>query len=182
MASALLDPKNRSIFTYNRVILFNYDVQAKKPFCSYNRNIFSEKEIPTTWFSGPLTPAHRKKVISLSSLGGGRFSVYGKIEAGTCNTRWEKIEKDLNETFQEFLDQDFRIEEAYGHMISARPSKVLSGWTFESKPKPLRSSRTAGEYRETEVIIIDVTLQTNLKSNHLWIYAYFHRKFLLLFF
>ena len=36
-------------------------------------------------------------------------------------------------------------------MISARPSKVLSGWTYESKPKPLRSPRTAGEYRETDV-------------------------------
>lgn len=70
---------------------------------------------------------------------------------GTCNKRREDIEKDLNELFQEFMDQEFSIEEAYSHMICARPSKVLSGWTFESKPKPLRSSRTAGEFRETEV-------------------------------
>ena len=70
---------------------------------------------------------------------------------GTCNKRREAIEKDLNELFQEFLDQEFRIDEAYDHMVSARPSKVLSGWSYESKPKPLRSSRTAGDFCETEV-------------------------------
>lgn len=70
---------------------------------------------------------------------------------GTCSKRRDAIEKDLNALFQEFMDQEFRIDEAYGHMISARPSKILSGWTYESKPKPLRSSRMAGEYRDTEV-------------------------------
>lgn len=49
------------------------------------------------------------------------------------------------------MDQDFRIDEAYGFMVSGRPSKILSGWTYESKPKPLRSSRKAGEFLETEV-------------------------------
>ena len=49
------------------------------------------------------------------------------------------------------MDQDFRIDEAYKFMVLSRPSKILSGWTYESKPKPLRSSRTAGEFRETEV-------------------------------
>ena len=75
------------------------------------------------------------------------FSFY----IGTCPQRRENIEKDLNELFQDFIDQEFPIAEAYGHMILARPSKVLSGWSYESKPKPLRSSRTAGEYRETDV-------------------------------
>lgn len=70
---------------------------------------------------------------------------------GTCPKRRENIELDLNETYQEFIDQEFRVDEAYSHMTMARPSKVLSGWTYESKPKPLRSSRTAGEFRETEV-------------------------------
>lgn len=64
------------------------------------------------------------------------------------------IEKDLNETFQEFLDQDFPIAEAFDHMVTGRPSKVLSGWTYESQPKPLRSSRTAGDFCETEVTYI----------------------------
>lgn len=63
------------------------------------------------------------------------------------------IENDLNETFQEFLDQEFRIDEAYDHMVSGRPSKVLSGWTYHSDPKPLRSSRTAGEFCETEASV-----------------------------
>lgn len=36
-------------------------------------------------------------------------------------------------------------------MVSGRPSKVLSGWTYESQPKPLRSPRTAGDFCETEV-------------------------------
>ena len=49
------------------------------------------------------------------------------------------------------MDQEFPIDEAYGHMVLARPSKILSGWTYESKPKPLRSSRTAGDFLETEV-------------------------------
>lgn len=70
---------------------------------------------------------------------------------GTCAKRRAKIEEDLNVTFQEFIDQEFPIEEAYLNMIMARPSKILSSWTYESKPKPLRSSRTAGEFRETEV-------------------------------
>ena len=115
--------------------------------------MFSEEEIPPSWFTGPLTPQNQKKILTLRSLGGGRFSVFSKIEIGTCNQRRELIEKDLNELFQEFMDQEFSIEEAYENMVCARPSKVLSGWTFESKPKPLRSSRTAGEFRETEVSI-----------------------------
>ena len=36
-------------------------------------------------------------------------------------------------------------------MVISKPSKVLSGWSYESKPRPLRSSRTAGEFCETEV-------------------------------
>lgn len=73
---------------------------------------------------------------------------------GTCNKRRDSIEENLNELFQEFLDQEFPIDEAYSHMVLARPSKILSGWSYESKPKPLRSSRTAGEFCETEVSII----------------------------
>ena len=49
------------------------------------------------------------------------------------------------------MDQEFRITEAYSLMVDAKPSKILSGWTYESQPKPLRSSRMAGEFRETEV-------------------------------
>lgn len=82
MAASYIDLKKRSVFTYHRVLLFNYDVQCKTPFASYNRSMFSDEEIPTTWFTGPLTPANRKKVLSLPALGGGRFSVYGKIELG----------------------------------------------------------------------------------------------------
>ena len=78
----LADLRKRSIFTYNRVLLFNYDVQCRKPFRSYNRNSFSDEDIDPTWFTGPLTRANRKIVMPLSELGGGRFSVFGKIEAG----------------------------------------------------------------------------------------------------
>ena len=113
--------------------------------------MFSD-EIPPSWFTGPLTPQNRRKVLTLPSLGGGRFSVFAKIELGTDNQRREMIEEDLNSTFQEFIDQDFRIDVAYDHMVSGRPSKVLSGWTYEAQPKPLRSSRTAGEFCETEVL------------------------------
>ena len=141
----------RALFTYHRVLLFNYDVQCKTPFMSYNKNMFSDKDIPRSWFTGPLTPQNRMKVLSLGPLGGGKFSVYGKIEIGTCPKRRDLIEKDLNSLFQEFLDQDFPIVEAYNNMVLARPGKILSGWTYQSKPKPLRSSRTAGEYCETEV-------------------------------
>lgn len=53
--------------------------------------------------------------------------------------------------FKNFWIKNFSIAEAYGHMISARPSKILSGWTYESQPKALRSSRTAGKFFDTEV-------------------------------
>lgn len=79
---------------------------------------------------------------------------FATLFVGTCTKRRDKIEADLNETFQEFLDQEFGIEEAYGYMVSGRPSKVLSGWTYQSQPTPLRSSRTAGQFCETEVITI----------------------------
>ena len=85
MAAAILDQRKKSIFTYHRVLLFNYDVQCRTPFNSYNRNMFSEEDIPKCWFTGPLTPANRKKVLSLGPLGGGRFSVFGKIEIGMLN-------------------------------------------------------------------------------------------------
>ena len=77
------DLKKRSIFNYHKVLLFNYDVQCRKPFRSYNRSIFSNKDINPNWFTGPLTPASRLKVLSLRPLGGGRFSVFSKIEIGT---------------------------------------------------------------------------------------------------
>ena len=84
MASACIDIKKKSIFTYHRVILFNYDVQCRLPFASYNRNLFSEEDIDPTWFTGPLTPRNRKKVMPMRSLGGGQFSVFAKIEIGKC--------------------------------------------------------------------------------------------------
>ena len=70
---------------------------------------------------------------------------------GTCPKRREAIEKDLNETFQELMDQEFRVDEGYGHLVSGRPSKILSQWTYQVQPKLLRSSRTASEFCETEV-------------------------------
>lgn len=148
------DLKKRSVFTYQRVLLFNYDVQCRKPYKSYIRSMFSDKDIDPRWFTGPLTHANRKKVIPLCPLGGGRFGIFAKIEIGTCPKRREKIEEDLNCTFQKFLDQDYTIEEAYKEMVAGKPSKVLSGWTYEAKPKPLRSSRTAGEFQETEVCMV----------------------------
>lgn len=84
---------------------------------------------------------------------------------GTCPKRRDEIERKLNETFQEFMDQDFDIEEAFGLMVCARPSKILSGWTYEAEPKPLRSSRTAGEFQETEVNFIQMQVEfTRLKK------------------
>ena len=80
--ASILDLKKKSVFTYQRVLLFNYDVQSKKPFCSYNKNMFSEDDIPNSWFTGPLTPKNRKKILPMAPLGGGRFSVYAKIEIG----------------------------------------------------------------------------------------------------
>ena len=79
--------------------------------------------------------------------------IYIYIFKGTCPKRRDKIEQDLNESFQEMVDQDFNIVEAYSQMVAAKASKVLSGWTYECKPKPLRSSRTAGLYQETDVSI-----------------------------
>lgn len=70
---------------------------------------------------------------------------------GTCPKRRDAIEKELNETFQELMDQEYRVDEGYSTMVCAKPSKVLSGWSYEVQPKPLRSSRTAGELCETEV-------------------------------
>ena len=82
MAAAYLDLKKKSFFTYHRVLLFNYDVQCRTPFTSYNRSMFSDNDIPKKWFTGPLTPANRKKTLSLQPLGGGKFSVFAKIEIG----------------------------------------------------------------------------------------------------
>lgn len=90
MANADPDGKKRSVFNYHRVLLFNYNVQCRKPFASYNRNMFVE-EIPQSWFSGPLTPQNRRKVLSLSSLGGGRFSVFAKIEMGELENYYSRL-------------------------------------------------------------------------------------------
>lgn len=76
------DLKKRSFFTYHRVLLFNHDVQCRKPFRSYSRSSFSDEDINPAWFTGPLSRANRKKVIPLNALGGGRFSVFAKIESG----------------------------------------------------------------------------------------------------
>ena len=82
MACANPDLKKRSFFNYHRVLLFNYNVQCKLPFSSYNRNMFSDEEIPRSWYTGPLTPTNRRRILCLDTLGGGRFSVFGKIELG----------------------------------------------------------------------------------------------------
>lgn len=76
------DLKKRSIFTYHRVLLFNYDVQCRKPFRSYNRSVFGNEDIDPSWYTGPLTRANRKIVKPMVALGGGRFSVFAKIEIG----------------------------------------------------------------------------------------------------
>lgn len=148
------DLKRRSVFNYNKVLLFNYDVQCRRPFRSYFRNQFSGKDINPNWFTGPLTPSNRQEVLSLRPLGGGNYSVFAKIEIGTGTKRRDEIEENLNFKYQEMIDRDIPIDEAYNEMVSSRPSKILSGWTYEAKPKPLRSSRTAGEFRETEVSLV----------------------------
>lgn len=79
---------------------------------------------------------------------------YGFYLKGTCSKRREAIEANLNDTFEELMDQEFHIDEGYSHMVSGRPSKILSGWTYEGIPKSLRSSRTAGEFRETVILYI----------------------------
>lgn len=79
---AFVDPKKKSIFTYHKVLIFNYDVQCRKPFHSYARSEFSEEDIDPSWFTGPLTPANRRKILPLKPLGGGSFSVFAKIELG----------------------------------------------------------------------------------------------------
>ena len=76
----MIDLKKKSFFTYNKVILFNYDIQCRRPFMSYPRSMFSSDDIPQSWFTGPLTPKNRRKVLNLPPLGGGRFSVFAKIE------------------------------------------------------------------------------------------------------
>lgn len=48
------------------------------------------------------------------------------------------------------MDQEFRVDEGYSFLVTGRPSKILSSWSYESIPKPLRSSRRAGEFRETD--------------------------------
>lgn len=57
-------------------------------------------------------------------------------------------------------------------MVLARPSKILSGWSYESKPKPLRSSRTAGEFCETEVTLLYInkisSIRITAKNPHLF--------------
>lgn len=57
-------------------------------------------------------------------------------------------------------------------MVLARPSKILSGWSYESKPKPLRSSRTAGEFCETEVTLLYInkisSIRITAKKPHLF--------------
>ena len=82
MACAYPDRTKRSVFNYHRVLLFNHNVQCSAPFESFNRNMFSVDDIPESWFTGPLTPLNRRTILSLPSLGGGRYSVFAKIEHG----------------------------------------------------------------------------------------------------
>lgn len=57
--------------------------------------MFSEEEIPKSWYTGPLTPTNRRKIMALESLGGGRFSVFAKIEIGMSILSSKVLEFDL---------------------------------------------------------------------------------------
>lgn len=45
--------------------------------------MFCKEDINPAWFTGPLTPKNRKIVKPMRALGGGRFSVFAKIEIGS---------------------------------------------------------------------------------------------------
>ena len=67
---------------YFWVILFNWSEDNPKPFEIYVCEIFSETDIPSSWFQRKLTQSKRHQKARLSPFGENIFSVFGKIEKG----------------------------------------------------------------------------------------------------
>ena len=67
---------------YFWVILFNWSEDNPKPFQVVVREVFTETDIPLSWFERKLTSSKRHQKAMLSPFGNEIFSVFGKIEKG----------------------------------------------------------------------------------------------------
>ena len=78
----LTQAEENSVVQYNWVVIFTWDVDEENPFEVYQRNSFSNGEIPNEWYSKRLGPTCRHQKLKLTGIRGDLFSVFCKIQAG----------------------------------------------------------------------------------------------------
>ena len=64
------------------LVVFHWDVEDSEPFSLHVRNIFTDEEVPESWYAFMLKDDYRKKKIFLHALEG-EYSVFCKVEKGT---------------------------------------------------------------------------------------------------
>lgn len=68
-------------FQYGFIILFNWDVQIRKPFAVFQLNDFSTSEISNYWIDNKLEEKWRIKTLKpLQSLPDKKLSLFAKVE------------------------------------------------------------------------------------------------------
>lgn len=64
----------------------------------------------------------------------------------------KEMVRDVNLIYQKHIHELSSQELAYTKMVESHPPRLLSGYTYEEFPKPLRSQRVAVPPIETDVI------------------------------
>lgn len=71
----------KSDVEYHWNVVFHWDIGNRTPFAIYPRAVFSDSEVPASWYAFKLRDDLRKKKIYIRMLNG-NFSIFCKVEKG----------------------------------------------------------------------------------------------------
>ena len=78
--------------------------------------------------------------------------IFAKIERGVSRERSDKEIRRLNSVYQSIISHKKELDACLQHMITTESYRLLSKWTYELFPKPLRGRPDFPEL--TEVIFL----------------------------
>lgn len=136
--------QSSSCTRYLWVIVFIWKVNEEFPFCIVPLHMFDATSFPMQFISGPLNDSNRLKEVALRNLSENKYSVFCKIEEGVSTARRESVLQTLNEQFNIIVQNaDKTMAEIYHHLIKHYSYRLLSGFSYELCPQPIRGKRGA---------------------------------------
>lgn len=143
-----------STHEYTDIILFKWKPEVHEPFQIYNKDQFSNTEILEEWLLYQMVPSSRcRQLKPFEKFPGEVFSMFGKVEKDTSNTRKMDILKALNVEFRGFIRNNMAYKEAYKALVESNPYRVLAFNSYDRYETPLDTNFTNSQPPLTDVCL-----------------------------